>query len=78
VIEINDRSPAIEVQPTEYGRLLGYPPGWTLDGRAQELAAWAREWYARHGRPWTYARGVDDVRIDAGAIVAPSSAAFPT
>jgi hypothetical protein len=69
VIEINDRSPSVDVQPAEYVRLLGYPQGWTLDGRAQELAAWAREWYAQHGRPWTYARGVDNVRIDDGAIV---------
>jgi hypothetical protein len=59
----------VDVQPAEYVRLLGYPQGWTLDGRAQELAAWAREWYAQHGRPWTYARGVDNVRIDDGAIV---------
>jgi len=69
VIEIDDRSPSVDVQPAEYVRLLGYPQGWTLDGRAQELAAWAREWYAQHGRPWTYARGVDNVRIDGGAIV---------
>jgi hypothetical protein len=69
VIEIDDRSPSVDVQPAEYVRLLGYPQGWTLDGRAQELAAWAREWYAQHGRPWTYARGVDNVRIDDGAIV---------
>ena len=69
MIELNDRSPSVDVQPAEYVRLLGYPQGWTLDGRAQELAAWARAWYAEHGRPWTYARSVEDVRIDAGAIV---------
>jgi hypothetical protein len=69
VIEINDTSPSVDVQPAEYVRLLGYPQGWTLDGRAQELAAWAREWYAQHGRPWTYARGADNVRLEGGAIV---------
>jgi len=69
VIEIADSSPAVAVQPAEYTRLLGYPRGWTLEGRAQELADWAREWYAEHGRPWTYARGVDDVRIDDHAVV---------
>jgi hypothetical protein len=27
-----------------------------LDGRALELAEWARDWYAKNGRPWVYAR----------------------
>ena len=26
------------------------------EGRAAELAAWARRWYAEHGRPWVYVR----------------------
>ncbi|HEX6463527.1 MAG TPA: hypothetical protein VFZ98_03715, partial [Vicinamibacterales bacterium] len=69
MIEVCDTSPPVTVQPAEYTRLLGYPPGWTLDGRAQELGDWARDWYARHGRPWTYARGVNRVRIDNGAVV---------
>jgi hypothetical protein len=69
VIDIHDSPPSVDVQPAEYVRLLGYPQGWTLEGRAQELGAWAREWYSQHGRPWTYARGVENVRIDAGAIV---------
>jgi hypothetical protein len=69
VIEIIDTSPLVEVEPAEYIRLLGYPRGWTLEGRAQELGDWAREWYAQHGRPWAYARGVDGVRINDGAVV---------
>jgi hypothetical protein len=69
VIEISDTSPAVNVDPAEYTRLLGYPRGWTLDGRAQELADEAREWYSRHGRPWTYARGVGGIRIHEGAVV---------
>jgi hypothetical protein len=69
VIEISDGSPRVSVQPAEYTRLLGYPRGWTLDGRAQELGDWARDWYAHHGRPWTYARGVDRIHIDDGAVV---------
>ena len=68
MIEINEVSPHVAVQPAEYIRLLGYPRGWTLEGRALELGEWAREWYARHGRPWTYARGVEGIRIDNGAI----------
>lgn len=46
-------SPArLEVPPAEYIRLLGYPPGHTLSGRAAELAAWAADWFQRHARPW--------------------------
>jgi hypothetical protein len=69
VIEISDTSPTVSVHPAEYTRLLGYPRGWTLDGRAQELGDEAREWYSRHGRPWTYARGVEGIRIHKGAVV---------
>lgn len=68
MIEIQDTSPAVTVQPEEYIRLLGYPRGWTLEGRAQELADWARDWYARHGRPWMYARGAAGIRIRGGAV----------
>ena len=67
MIDICDTSPDVDVQPAEYLRLLGYPRHWVLEGRAAELADWARQWYARHGRPWIYARGVGAVRIrDAG------------
>ena len=69
MIEISDTSPPVNVHPAEYTRLLGYPRGWTLDGRAQELGDEAREWYSRHGRPWTYARGVEGIRIHDGAVV---------
>ena len=69
MIEISDASPPVNVDPSEYTRLLGYPRGWTLDGRARELGDEAREWYARHGRPWTYARGVDGIRIHDPAVV---------
>ena len=69
MIEFTDTSPPVTVQPAEYIRLLGYPKGWTLEGRAQELGDWARDWYARHGRPWTYARAVDAIRIDDEAVV---------
>lgn len=46
----------VDVAPEEYARLLGYPRGHVLKGRARELADWARSWYAEHGRPWFYAR----------------------
>ena len=53
-----DPHPEVDVQLAEYRRLLGYPRGVALEGRAQELADWAREWYSEHGRPWIYAREV--------------------
>lgn len=58
----------IDVAPEEYTRLLGYPRGHVLEGRARELADWARAWYAEHGRPWFYARQVDSFTFDANAI----------
>src|SRR5262245_11766906 len=61
--ELLDASPPIEVQEEEYIRLLGYPRGYRLQGRARELADQAREWYATHGRPWIFARGVDDFNV---------------
>lgn len=54
-----DPAPAFEVSAAEYNRLLGYPAGHVPTDRAQELSAWARAWYARHGRPWIYLRRVD-------------------
>ncbi len=57
--EVYDSRPHQEVREAEYRRLLGYPPGHVPSRRARELAAWARDWYARHGRPWIYFRRAD-------------------
>ncbi len=59
---------AVPVRPEEYSRLLGYPPGWRLEGRALELAAAAQDWYARHGRPWLYARNADSLVISPSGV----------
>jgi len=58
----------VSVLPEEYIRLLGYPRGWVLEGRARELADWAREWYARNGRPWFYARQAESFEISGDSI----------
>jgi len=63
MIERANTHPDVNVAPEEYIRLLGYPRGWTLRGRAAELAEEARCWYAEHGRPWTYARQVEGVDV---------------
>ncbi len=57
-METFDPQPEFHVQDAEYLRLLGYPRGHEPGGQVLELMAWAREWYARHGRPWTYHRRV--------------------
>lgn len=54
MLELIDTNPDIDVQETEYKRLLGYPNNHELTGRARELADWARRWYEENGRPWVY------------------------
>jgi len=68
-IEVAGTSPQVNVAPEEYVRLLGYPRGWVLEGRARELADWARSWYARNGRPWFYARQADEFEIAGDSIL---------
>jgi hypothetical protein len=63
-----DTQPAVSVDEAEYSRLLGYPRGHALEGRALELAEWARAWYSAHGRPWVYAREAEAVRVEPGGI----------
>ena len=69
MIEIVDNSPDVNVQSAEYVRLLGYPRGFVLEGRALELAECARDWFKQNGRPWVYARAVDALRIEGDAVV---------
>ena len=68
MLEWLDTSPDVQVVPAEYLRLLGYPPRHEPDGRAAELAVWAREWYAAHGRPWIYARQVRAMSVESGGV----------
>jgi hypothetical protein len=39
-----------------------------LEGRARELADWAREWYAKNGQPWFYARQAESFEINGDSI----------
>ena len=68
-IELTGAVAEVNVLPEEYIRLLGYPRGWVLEGRALELANWAREWYAAHGKPWFYARQAESVEIHGDSIL---------
>jgi hypothetical protein len=69
MIEIADISPDVAVPPAEYHRLLGYPRGHVLQERASELAAWARDWYAEHGRPWVYARYIEGPQVGQNTVL---------
>jgi hypothetical protein len=68
VISLADVRPAVQVDPAEYARLLGYPRGHRLEGRAVELAAAAEAWYAEHGRPWIFAREAATLALDADGV----------
>lgn len=68
MIEIFDSAPAVAVDEVEYVRLLGYPRGHVLAERARELADQAGSWYARHGRPWVYARELRDPVVEGDTV----------
>jgi hypothetical protein len=76
MIAWNDTSPQVNVPETEYKRLLGFPADYAMDGRALELAVWAKQWYAENGKPWIYAREValqlinEAVRLDGSQFTA--------
>jgi hypothetical protein len=65
LLEFADTRPQLDVQEAEYQRLLGFPREHALGERSRELAAWAREWYEKHGRPWIYARAAGGLELDA-------------
>jgi len=67
-IELSGTLLQVNVLIDEYVRLLGYPRGWVLEGRARELADWARDWFAKNGRPWFYARQAEDLEIAGDSI----------
>jgi hypothetical protein len=67
-IELAGTLPHLNVLTDEYVRLLGYPRGWVLEGRARELADWASGWYAKNGHPWFYARQAESLEITGDSI----------
>jgi hypothetical protein len=75
-METADPQPDYQVQDAEYRRLLGYPPGHEPGARVHELMAGARDWYARHGRPWTCHRRVE--LASAGATLQLGGVEFPS
>src|SRR5581483_8282955 len=61
--------PEIAVQPAEYHRLLGYPPGRELSERAAELEQLTRDWYAANGRPWVYTHVTEEISVGKSSFV---------
>ena len=74
MFEMADKDPDRSVEESEYGRLLGYPPGHELGGRARELADKTREWYGRHGKPWIYLRQAGTLQISGNRILVDGTA----
>jgi hypothetical protein len=64
MFELVNSFPAVNVELAEYKRLLGYPAEYEFDGRSEELIDWTANWYRQHGRPWVYARQVEDFGFD--------------
>lgn len=68
--ELIDIVPDINVQETEYKRLLGYPGDYVLHGQVGELMDLTRRWYTEYGRPWIYARRAETLDlVDARLII---------
>lgn len=64
MFELLDTRPNIDVRDEEYERLLGYPKDHALGEREAELAAQARDFYTRNGKPWIYVREVELFRSE--------------
>lgn len=56
----------VEIQETEYQRLLGYPKNYTLEGRSRELANEAAAWFSKNGKPWICAQEISFVELKNG------------
>ena len=63
MFELIENEPSVDVQESEYRRLLGYPKKHELAARARELADAARKWFSENGRPWIYAREVNTLEF---------------
>ncbi|MGA9408173.1 MAG: hypothetical protein WBW71_13650 [Bacteroidota bacterium] len=66
--DLLDIAPRVDVQESEYKRLLGYPPGHEISGRVKELIDSTRSWYAANGKPWVYSRRAEMLELSAGKV----------
>ena len=63
MFELIETKPPVDVQDSEYQRLLGYPKHRPLEGRARELADMARTWYQENGAAMDLCPGNRRARI---------------
>jgi hypothetical protein len=68
MLELFETNPEVNVQETEYQRLLGFPKNYVMNGRMRELADAARRWYAENGRPWFYVREMHALELADGKL----------
>ncbi len=68
MLELFETNPNVNVQETEYQRLLGFPKNHSIEKRARELADAARQWYADNGRPWFYTRQINALDLADGRL----------
>ena len=65
-----DIAPRVDVQDSEYKRLLGYPPQHQVGRRVRDLMDSTRKWYAENGKPWVYARHAEMLELsDKGILI---------
>ena len=67
MIDILDTFPTSTSQPAEYMRLLGYPAGTGLEGRARGAGRLGARLVCRARAAWIYARERELARISAMA-----------
>src|ERR1041385_7262946 len=68
MFELFETNPPMNVQESEYKRLLGYPKNHPLGIRPRELADWARDWFSENGKPWFYARQLNTLEFYRGKL----------
>lgn len=60
---------SLDVPPTEYSRLLGYPREILPEGQAAILAEGARQWYRSRGTPWVGSASYLIQRMEASRVM---------
>ncbi len=78
ILAIDPAQVAGEIDPAELSRLLGMPRERPLEGLLAERAEWARDWYARHGKPYLTARRHEIAAIDQDAVRLEDGRTFPS
>ena len=58
-----ETAPRVDVQESEYKRLLGYPPDHEIGSRVRDLIDSTMNWYQENGSPWVYSRRTEKVEL---------------